>query len=137
MESRPTVGSLIARVGLTGQLLGQIFLTPMAAFGLTYLLVFTAEGGDFRLSIEVDMIPWIGMASLFYGMLALALALGMGGFTPLRVIESGGWRRGIRGVLFIASRLVNGTLHPLTDAFPPWSMIGSKQAMHSGPFAVP
>ena len=44
----PTVGSLIARVGLTGQLLGQIFLTPMAAFGLTYLLVFTAEGGDFR-----------------------------------------------------------------------------------------
>ena len=79
MERRPTVGSLIARVGLTGQLLGQIFLTPMAAFGLTYLLVFTAEGGDFRLSIEVDMIPWIGMASLFYGMLALALALGMGG----------------------------------------------------------
>ena len=66
MERRPTVGSLIARVGLTGQLLGQIFLTPMAAFGLTYLLVFTAEGGDFRLSIEVDMIPWIGMASLFY-----------------------------------------------------------------------
>ena len=92
MERRPTVGSLIARVGLTGQLLGQIFLTPMAAFGLTYLLVFTAEGGDFRLSIEVDMIPWIGMASLFYGMLALALALGMGGFTPLRVIEAGGWR---------------------------------------------
>ena len=32
------------------------------------------------------------MASLFYGMLALLLALGMGGFTPLRVIESGGWR---------------------------------------------
>ena len=32
------------------------------------------------------------MASLFYGMLALVLALGMGGFTPLRVIESGGWR---------------------------------------------
>lgn len=47
MESRPTVGSLIARVGLTGQLLGQIFLTPLAAFGLTYLLVFTAEGGIF------------------------------------------------------------------------------------------
>ena len=92
MEGRATVGSLVARVGLTGQLLGQIFLTPMAAFGLTYLLVFTAEGGDFRLSIEVDMIPWIGMASLFYGMLALTLALGMGGFTPLRVIEAGGWR---------------------------------------------
>lgn len=92
MEGRQAVGSLIARVGLTGQLLGQIFLTPMAAFALTYLLVFTAEGGDFRLSIEVEMIPWIGMASLFYGMLALLLALGMGGFKPLRVIEAGGWR---------------------------------------------
>ena len=92
MEDRPAVGSLIARVGLTGQLLGQIFLTPLAAFALTYLLVFTAQGGDFRLSIQVDMIPWIGIASLFYGMLALTLALTMGGFTPVRVIDSGGWR---------------------------------------------
>ena len=92
MEDRPTVGSMLARVGLTGQLLGQIFLTPMAAFALTYLLGFSASGGDFRLTIELEMIPWIGMASLFYGMLALLLALGMGGFTPLRVIEAGGWR---------------------------------------------
>ena len=92
MEGRQAVGSLVARVGLTGQLLGQIFLTPMAAFALTYLLVFSAKGGEIRLSVEVDMIPWIGMASLFYGMLALLLALGMGGFAPLRVIESGGWR---------------------------------------------
>jgi hypothetical protein len=79
-------------LGLTGSLIGQIFLTPMAAFSLTYLLVFSAQGGDFRLSIEVDMIPWIGMASLFYGMLALVLALSMGGFVPFRVIEAGGWR---------------------------------------------
>ena len=92
MEDRQAVGSLVARVGLTGQLLGQIFLTPMAAFALTYLLVFSAKGGEIRLSVEVNMIPWIGMASLFYGMLALLLALGMGGFKPLRVIESGGWR---------------------------------------------
>ena len=92
MEDRPAVGSLLARVGLTGQLLGQIFLTPMAAFALTYLLGFSANGGDFRLTIQVEMIPWIGMASLFYGMLALLLALGMGGFTPLRVIDAGGWR---------------------------------------------
>lgn len=92
MDARPSVGSLIARLGLTGSLIGQIFLTPMAAFSLTYLLVFSAQGGDFRLSIEVDMIPWIGMASLFYGMLALVLALNMGGFVPFRVIEAGGWR---------------------------------------------
>lgn len=92
MDGRPTVGPLIARLGLTGHLLGQIFLTPMAAFSLTYLLVFSASGGDFRLRIDIDMIPWIGMASLFYGMLALMLALMMGGFVPFRVIESGGWR---------------------------------------------
>ena len=92
MDERPIVASLLARLGLTGQLLAQIFLTPMAAFSLTYLLVFSAQGGDFRLSIEVDMIPWIGMASLFYGMLALTLALTMGGFVPMRVIEGGGWR---------------------------------------------
>ena len=92
MDARPSVGSLIARLGLTGSLVGQIFITPMAAFSLTYLLVFSAQGGDFRLSIEMNMIPWIGMASLFYGMLDLVLALSMGGFVPLRVIEAGGWR---------------------------------------------
>ena len=92
MDGRPASGSLLARLGLTGQLLGQIFLTPMAAFSLTYLLGFSASGGDFRLTIEIEMIPWIGLASLFYGMLALVLALGMGGFTPMRVIEAGGWR---------------------------------------------
>ena len=92
MDNRPTVASLLARLGLTGQLLGQIFLTPMAAFSLTYLLVFSAKGGDLRLSIDVNMIPWIGMASLFYGMLALMLALAMGGFMPMKVIEGGGWR---------------------------------------------
>ena len=83
MDERPIVASLLARLGLTGQLLAQIFLTPMAAFSLTYLLVFSAQGGDFRLSIEVDMIPWIGMASLFYGMLALTLALTMGTNPPM------------------------------------------------------
>jgi hypothetical protein len=92
MAGPAPVASLVARLGLTGQLLAQIFLTPMAAFTLTYLLVFTAQGGDFRLRIDMDMIPWVGMASLFYGMLALLLALGMGGFVPLRVIDAGGWR---------------------------------------------
>ena len=86
------VASMTARLGLTGQLIGQIFITPLAAFSLTYLLSFSAGGGDFRLRINIEMMPWIGMASLFYGMLALMLALSMGGFTPLRVIERGGWR---------------------------------------------
>jgi len=92
MAGPAPVASIVARLGLTGQLLAQIFLTPMAAFSLTYLIVFTAQGGDFRLRVDLDMVPWIGMASLFYGMLALFLALSMGGFVPLRVVEAGGWR---------------------------------------------
>ena len=63
MAGPTPVASLVARLGLTGQLLAQIFLTPMAAFSLTYLLVFTAQGGDFRLRVDLDMVPWIGMAS--------------------------------------------------------------------------
>lgn len=58
------MGSLAARLGLTAQLLGQIFVTPLAAFALTYLLVFSMGGGDFKMSVEIEMIPWIGMASL-------------------------------------------------------------------------
>jgi hypothetical protein len=38
------------------------------------------------------MIPWIITASLAYGMLALLLALLFGGFTPISVVEKGGWR---------------------------------------------
>ena len=92
MEGRSSIGSLAARLGLTAQLLGQIFVTPLAAFALTYLLGFSMGGGDFNIRVEVEMIPWIGMASLLYGMIALILALSMGGFTPLSVVERGGWR---------------------------------------------
>ena len=92
MEGRPTVGSLIARVGLTGQLLGQIFLTPMAAFWLTYLLVFTAKGGDFRLSIEDghDAVDRHGFPVLRHARPDPGPR--HGGFMPIRVIEAGGWR---------------------------------------------
>ena len=90
MEGRSAVGSLAARLGLTAQLLGQIFVTPLAAFALTYLLGFSMSGGDFSISVEIDMIPWSGMSSLLYGMIALILALSMGGFTPLSVVERGG-----------------------------------------------
>ena len=38
------------------------------------------------------MLPWIMAASLSYGMLALFLALVMGGYQPIRVVERGGWK---------------------------------------------
>ena len=95
MARQTTTGSLAARLVLTMQLVVQIFLTPLVAFGLTYLLVFNIGGGQMSVKMDVNMIPWIGIASLFYGMLALILALGMGGFMPNRVIEHGGWRQAL------------------------------------------
>ena len=44
------------------------------------------------MSFQSEMIPWIVTASLAYGMLALLLALLFGGFTPISVVEKGGWR---------------------------------------------
>ncbi len=44
------------------------------------------------MSFQSEMIPWIITASLAYGMLALMLALLFGGFTPISVVEKGGWR---------------------------------------------
>ena len=95
MARQTNTGSFAARLVLTFQLGAQIFLTPLVAFGLTYLLVFNIGGGQMSVKIDVNMIPWIGIASLFYGMLALILALGMGGFMPNKVIEHGGWRHAL------------------------------------------
>ena len=91
METRVR-GSLTARLWLTGVVFGQIILTPMIAFSITYLFNFQSVDGALTLSFEKEMIPWILSASLAYGMLALALALVVGGYTPISITEKGGWR---------------------------------------------
>ena len=83
---------LTARIWLTGVVFCQIFLTPFAAFSITYLFDFQFGNENFTMSFQADMIPWIIAASLAYGMLALLLALMSGGFTPLSIIEKGGCR---------------------------------------------
>jgi len=85
-------GPIAARVYLTGLVFCQIFLTPMAAFSITYLIEFRMASENFTMSFQSEMIPWIVAASLAYGMLALLLALVFGGFTPISVVEKGGWR---------------------------------------------
>ena len=85
-------GPLTALIWLTGVVFCQIFLTPMAAFSITYLVEFSFGSENFTMSFQTQMIPWIIAASLAYGMLALILALFSGGFTPIFVIERGGWR---------------------------------------------
>ena len=80
-----------ARLWLTIVALCQVFLTPLIAFTLTYLFDFSFFGETVNISFQKEMIPWISAASLMYGMVALFLALIIGGYTPLTVIESGGW----------------------------------------------
>jgi len=64
----------------------------MAAFSITYLVEFEMASENFTMSFQSEMIPWIVAASLAYGMLALLLALIFGGFTPIWIVEKGGWK---------------------------------------------
>ncbi len=84
-------GPLTARLWLTLVVFCQIFLTPMAAFSITYLFLVDMSDRNLTVSFQNEMVPWIVMASLAYGMLALCLALLMGGYRPLWVVERGGW----------------------------------------------
>ena len=88
-------GPLSTRLWLTIIAFAQIFLTPLIAFSMTYLVDFDNSGDSISLSFQLEMVPWIGAASLFYGMLALLLALIMGGYTPVSIVERGGWRRSL------------------------------------------
>ena len=95
MGRNSSKGPLSTRLWLTIIAFAQIFLTPLVAFSMTYLVNFDNSGDSISLSFQLEMIPWIGAASLFYGMLALLLALIMGGYTPVSIVERGGWRRSL------------------------------------------
>lgn len=84
--------TLIPRIWLTFVAFCQVFLTPLVAFSITYLIQINYKSENLTFSFRFEMLPWIAAASLMYGMIALFLALVIGGFTPLRVIEKGGWR---------------------------------------------
>lgn len=95
MARNSNKGPLITRMWLTIIAFAQIFLTPLTAFSMTYLVDFHNTDDSISLSFQMEMIPWIGAASLFYGILALFLALIMGGYTPVSIVEKGGWRRSL------------------------------------------
>jgi hypothetical protein len=87
--------SLVPRLWLTGVVIGQILITPMVAFSITYLFAFTKTDSGFSINFQQTMIPWIVSASLTYGMIALVLALLMGGFMPHSIVRQGGWLRAV------------------------------------------
>ena len=84
-------GPLSARIYLTVVMFAQIFLTPLVAFTLTYLVSVDLTGDGANAELRFDMLPWIVAASLSYGILALTLALVMGGYSPMWVVNRGGW----------------------------------------------
>jgi hypothetical protein len=84
---------LIPRIWLTLVAFCQVFLTPLVAFSITYFIQLSYANERASITFDREMLPWIMAASLMYGMIALLLALTLGGFRPLKVIEKGGWIR--------------------------------------------
>ena len=71
MSRQDGKGPLSARIYLTIVMFAQIFLTPLVAFTLTYLVDVEFSSEQLGASLRVDMLPWIIAASLSYGLLAL------------------------------------------------------------------
>ena len=68
----------------------QVTLVPIVGFSLTYLLDVDRE--SFTVTVRTELIYWILVAGLIYGLVSLVLAMFFGGFRPLRVVNRGGWR---------------------------------------------
>tara|TARA_B100000131_G_scaffold312291_1_gene346192 strand:- start:1946 stop:2917 length:972 start_codon:yes stop_codon:yes gene_type:complete len=85
--------NLLPRIWLTLVAIGQIVLTPIAAFTITYLFNFDIEFNPFVFSVEIrdELFRWIIGASFYSGITALALALIVGGFSPNVIVKKGGW----------------------------------------------
>ena len=67
----------------------QVTLVPIVGFSLTYLLDVDRE--NFTVAVRTELVYWIIVAGLIYGIVSLVLAMFFGGFRPLRVVERGGW----------------------------------------------
>ena len=85
--------NLLPRIWLTIVAIGQIVLTPIAAFTITYLFDFNIDFNPFVFSVEIrdELFRWIIGASFYSGLTALALALIVGGFSPNIIVKKGGW----------------------------------------------
>jgi hypothetical protein len=71
--------------------LGQVTIAPIIGFSLTYLLSIKNEGDQLSFDINLAALDWIIIAGLLYGTLSLILALVAGAYSPVSVVERGGW----------------------------------------------
>jgi hypothetical protein len=67
----------------------QVTLIPIVGFSLTYLL--EVDQDNFSIAVRTELIYWIVVAGLLYGLLSLLLALFFGGYKPTSVADKGGW----------------------------------------------
>ena len=67
----------------------QVTLIPIIGFSLTYLLEMDRD--NFSVAVRTELVNWIVIAGLLYGVLSLVLALLFGGYRPTAVIDRGGW----------------------------------------------
>ena len=58
----------------------QITMAPIVLFSLTYLIDINYEAAS--VGIRTELIHWVIIAGLSYGMISIALALVVGGFRP-------------------------------------------------------
>ena len=61
----------------------QVTLVPIVGFSLTYLLDVDRE--NFTVTVRTELVYWIVVAGLIYGLVSLVLAMFFGGFKPLPV----------------------------------------------------
>ena len=66
----------------------QITMAPIVLFSLTYLIDINYEAAS--VGIRTELIHWVIIAGLSYGMISIALALVVGGFRPFFVANQGG-----------------------------------------------
>ena len=67
----------------------QVTLIPIIGFSLTYLLEIDRD--NFSVAVRTELVNWIIIAGLLYGVLSLVLALLFGGYRPTTVVDRGGW----------------------------------------------
>ncbi|MDP6899887.1 MAG: hypothetical protein QGF94_03520 [Candidatus Thalassarchaeaceae archaeon] len=82
-------GTLFARIWLTVIIGTQVFVAPILAFTITYILDVNWKTNTIHLRLE--LMPWIVSAAIMYGLISLFLGLIIGGYMPTRVANAGGW----------------------------------------------
>ena len=88
--SRMVAGrKLLSRFHLALIMICQVTVVPTALFAIAYLIDLDISNSS--VGIRTEMLQWVIIAGITYGIISLALALIMGSFTPLYVSNRGGW----------------------------------------------